>query len=187
MPRRHAIRLEILRGLQEVAELHPLVAADAGHRRGARQIRIGKLVDDALAEPVLVIEHVMREAHRLRDPARIVDVAPRTAGPLLRQRRPVVVELQRHADDVVTLLRQHRRHHRTVDAAGHRDHHARLRRRLREAERIERRGAGRIWPDGHHERSLSSMRREYSKILRNIKGLVHARLRASNVCKSPGV
>ncbi len=46
MPGRHAIGLEIPRGLQKIAELDPLVAADAGHRRRTGQIGVGELVDD---------------------------------------------------------------------------------------------------------------------------------------------
>ena len=44
---RHAVGLEVARGLEQVAELHPLVAADAGHRRRAGEVGVGELVDHA--------------------------------------------------------------------------------------------------------------------------------------------
>ncbi|MPL79216.1 hypothetical protein SDC9_25091 [bioreactor metagenome] len=137
MAGRHAIGLEILRGLEQVLELHPLVAADAGHGGGAGEIGIGEFLDHRLAEGVLVIEHVMRKAHRLGDAAGVVDVLARTARALFRQRRAVIVKLQRHADDIIAFLGQHRRHHRAVDAARHRHHDSRLGRRFRQAERVQ--------------------------------------------------
>ena len=125
VPGRHEVGLEVARGLHEVAELHPLVAADAGHRRRPGEIGVGELLDHRLAEPALVVEHVVREADRLRDPPRVVDVAPGAAGALPRQRRAMVVELQRDADDVMARLGQHGRDDRAVDAPRHRHDHAR--------------------------------------------------------------
>ena len=92
--RRHAIGVEIAGGLEQVLELHPFVAADAGHRRCAREVAVGELVDHRVLEDVLVVEHVMGKAHRLGDAAGVVDVEARAAGALLGERRAVVVELQ---------------------------------------------------------------------------------------------
>ena len=152
--RRHAVGVEIARGLEQVPELHALVAADAGNGRGAGEIAVGKLVDHRLAEGVLVIEHVMGESHLLGDAAGVVDVAARAARALLGQCRAVVIELQRHAHHVIAFLGQLRRHDRAVDAARHGDDDPRLGGRLGEAERIERigpverHGAGSSWLSG---------------------------------------
>ena len=134
MPRRHAVRVQILRGGQQVLELDPFVAANAGHRRRPGQIGIGEFFDHRLAEGVFIVQHVMREPHRLGHPPRVVNVPPRTAGTLFRQRRAVIVKLQGDAHDVIAFLGQHRRHNRTVDAARHRHNHARVGRRLGQAQ-----------------------------------------------------
>ena len=72
----------------------------------------------------------MRSATR----ARVVDVLARAAGALAVGRGAVVVELQRHADDVVALGLEQRGRHRGVDAAGHGDDDAGV---LRPAVEIE--------------------------------------------------
>jgi hypothetical protein len=78
--------------------------------------------------------------------AGVVDVLAGAAGALLLQRRAVVIELQRHADDVVAGLVQQRRDDGGVHAAGHGRHHARADRQAdRRARGLDRRihvGAG---------------------------------------------
>src|SRR5205807_5655876 len=56
------LRAEFARSLEEVTELDRAVALDAGHRRLAERIALGKGVDHGLAEAVLVVEDVMRNA-----------------------------------------------------------------------------------------------------------------------------
>ena len=120
MARCHAIGIEILRCLEQILELHPLIAPDAGHRCGPGEIAVGEFVDHRFAKDVLVIEYVMRKAHILGHAARIVNVDPRATCPLLGKGRAMIVELERHADHVITFLGQMRRHHRTVHASRHR-------------------------------------------------------------------
>ena len=107
VPGGHAVGVELAGGLHQVAELDPLVAADAGHRRGAGEVGVGEVLDDRFAEAVLVVEHVVGDADRLRHPPRVVDVAAGAAGALAADRRPVVVELQRHAHHVVAVIGEH--------------------------------------------------------------------------------
>ena len=130
VPGRHAVGRKVTRRLKKVAELHALIASDAGNWRGAGEVGVGELVHHAGAEAVLVVEHVVREAHRLGHPPRVVDVPPGTAGALARRCRTVVVELKCDADDIVALCAQHRRDHRAVDAARHCDHDPRVLGRL---------------------------------------------------------
>ncbi len=136
MPGRHAIGVQFARRLQQVAELHPFIAANAGHGCGAGQIGIGEFLDHGFAELVFVIKYIMRESHPLGNAAGVVNVLTGAAGALFGQRRTVIVKLQRDADHVISLRRQHRRHNRTVDAARHGDNHACLRRRLAKPQRI---------------------------------------------------
>ena len=106
---------------RKIAELDRAVALDAGDRRLAGQIALGETVDHRFPEAVLVIEDVVRDAERLGDPARIVNVLARAAGTLAMDRRPMVVELQRDPDDIVALLAEQACHHGGIYAAGHGD------------------------------------------------------------------
>ena len=112
---------ELARGLEQIAELDRAVALDAGHRRLARGVAVGEIVDHRLAEAALVVQHVMRDADPLGDVARVVDVLAGAAGALAMGGRAMIVELQRDADDVVAFRLQQRSRHRGIDAAGHGD------------------------------------------------------------------
>ena len=101
------------------------------------EVALGEAVDHRLPETGLVVEDVVRDAERLGDPARVVDVLAGAAGALAMGRGAVVVELERDADDVVALLREERRDHGRVDAARHRDDDARVGRRLRQIEGVQ--------------------------------------------------
>ncbi len=80
----------------------------------------------------------MRKSHRLGHAARIMDVTPRAAGTLLRQRSAVIVELKRDAHDIIAFFGQLGGHDGAVDAAGHGDDDARVARRLGEAKGVHR-------------------------------------------------
>src|SRR5258707_6948931 len=103
MAGRQHLRAELARSRQEIAKLDRLVALDAGHGRLACHIAFDATVDDRFPEAALVIQHVMGNADPLRDRARVIDVLPGAAGALAVSRGTVVVELQRHADDIVAL------------------------------------------------------------------------------------
>jgi hypothetical protein len=68
---------------------------------------------------------------------RVVNIAAGAACAFAVGRRAVVEELERDANDVIALLGQQRRRHRGIDAARHRHHHPRLRRRSFEIERVQ--------------------------------------------------
>ena len=112
---------ELARGLEQIAKLDRAVALDARHRRLARGVAVGEIVDHRFAKTVLVVQHVMRNADPLGDIAGIVDVLPGAAGALAMGGRAMIVELQRDADDVVAFGLQQRSRHRGIDAAGHGD------------------------------------------------------------------
>jgi hypothetical protein len=99
------------RGLEQVAELDALIAAHAGDRGFAGEIGIGEILHHRLAEAALVIEHVMGDADAIGDAAGVVDVLPGAAGALAACGGAVVIELQRHADDVVAFIGEQRRRH----------------------------------------------------------------------------
>ena len=123
MPGRQRRGAEIPRYTQQIAELDPLIAADARDRCLASGVAVDKIVDDRSPEAALVIEHIMGNAEALGDAGGVVDVAPGTAGAVAPCGGAMVVELQRNADDFKPALDQQGRGHRRVDPAGHRDDH----------------------------------------------------------------
>ena len=74
MPGGQRIGAELLGGRQKIGELDRLVAGDARNRRFAGDVALGEGVDHRLAEALLVVEHIMRNAERFGDAAGIVDV-----------------------------------------------------------------------------------------------------------------
>src|ERR1700733_1685243 len=92
---------ELAGGLEQVAKLDRAVTFDARHRCFARDIAVSKIVDDGLTKAAFVVQHVMRDADPLGDIARIMDVLPGAAGALAMGGGPMIVKLQRDADDVV--------------------------------------------------------------------------------------
>ena len=137
MAGREQVGAEILRRLEQIDELHVLIAGDAGDRRLAGDIGARERLDHLFAEPRLVIEDVMGNPEPRGDVARVMDVLARAAGALAMRRRAVIVELHRQADDVVALARQQRRDDAGIDAARHRDDDARVRRGLGQAQGID--------------------------------------------------
>ena len=61
----HGLGAQVAGDVQQVAELHRLIAADAGDRRLAAQIGVGELLDHRVAEAAFVVEHIVRDAQRL--------------------------------------------------------------------------------------------------------------------------
>ena len=170
---RHAVGVQIARGFQQVLELDPFVTADAGHRCRPSQIAVGEFINHGILKDVFVIKHVMGEAHFLGHAAGIVNITARATGAFLGQRRAMIVELQRHAHNVVPLFGQHCRHNRTVHAAGHGDNHTGFAGRLGKTKRIK---FGIAWHRGllrdDHLGSLT----EYMKMRRTLKGPFHRQL-----------
>jgi hypothetical protein len=99
---------ELARGRQQIAKLDRTVALDARHRRLARGVAVGEIVDHRFPETALIVEHVMRNADPLGDVAGVVDVLPGAAGALAVGGRAMVVKLQGDADDVIALGLQQR-------------------------------------------------------------------------------
>ena len=122
MSGRERMRAELARGRQQIAKLDRPVALDAGHRRFAERVAVGKIVDHGFAETAFIVEHVMRDADPFGDVAGIVDVAAGATGALAMGGRTMIVKLQRNPDHVVAFGLQQGSRHRRVDAARHGDH-----------------------------------------------------------------
>jgi hypothetical protein len=152
---RQHVGVEVARGLQEIGELDRLVAGDTGYRGFAGKIGIGEVVDHRLAEAAFIVEHVMGNAQRLADAARIVDILAGAAGAGLAHRFAMIVELQRDADDLVALGMQQAGHDGGIDAAGHGDDDTRLFWRLGDVERIHGVSSGNVRP--HIDRGFFSV------------------------------
>ncbi|MNJ34845.1 hypothetical protein D3C77_295710 [compost metagenome] len=102
----HRLGAQVAGHVQQVAELHRLIAADAGDGSLALQIGIRELVDHRVLETVFIVEDVVRDADQVGGQASVVDVLTGAAGALLLQRFAVVVELERHAHHVIARLVQ---------------------------------------------------------------------------------
>ena len=87
------VRAKVASERQQVAELHPLIAAHAGDRRLAAQVGVGEIVDHRLLEARLVVEHVVADTEPVRDAAGVVDVLPGAAGAGPRPRPARRIEL----------------------------------------------------------------------------------------------
>ena len=140
MAGRQHVGPEIARRVEEVGEFDVLVAAHARDGRLAAQVAVGEGIDHLRLEAAFVIQHVMRNIQPRGDGPRIVDVATRAAGALAADGLAVVVELQRHADDVIALARQQRGDNRGIHPARHGDDDPRVGGALRQAKGIERQG-----------------------------------------------
>ncbi len=126
MAGRQRIRPKLAGGRQQIGELDRLVAGDAGDRRLAGDVALGERVDHRLAEPLLVVEHVMGNAERLADTAGILDVLAGTAGAGPVHGRAMIVELQRDAENVIALALQETGDDGRIHPARHRDDDARI-------------------------------------------------------------
>ena len=136
------LRAQFARGAEQVLELDRHVAVDAGHRRLSRHVALGEAVDHRLLEAAFVVEDVVRNADPVGHRAGVVDVLAGAARALAMRRRPVVVKLERDADDVIALGLQKRGRHRRVDAAGHGDDDAGVLRAPFEVETVAHSGSG---------------------------------------------
>ena len=136
------LRAQFTRGAEQVLELDRHVAVDAGHRCLSRHVALGEAVDHRLLETAFVVEDVVRNADPVGHRACVVDVLAGAARALAMRRRPVVVKLERDADDVIALGLQKRGRHRRVDAAGHGDDDAGVLRAPFEVETVTHSGSG---------------------------------------------
>ena len=124
MPGRQAFAAEPLGQRGQVGELHRLIAAHARHRRLAGSVTVGEVGDHRIGEPLLGVDHVVRDAEMIRHPARVVDVLAGAARALAAGGGAVIVELQRDADDLVAGLVQQPGDGAAVHTARHRDQDA---------------------------------------------------------------
>jgi hypothetical protein len=104
-------------------ELDVLVAADARVRRPPAPVFVDEVLDHPLAEDILEVQHVVRDADPVGDTPGVLDRGKRAAriGLLDRlERGGARLDVERDADDLVALLDEHGRHDGGVDAAAHR-------------------------------------------------------------------
>ena len=93
MAGREAIGAEFLRSAQEIRELYGLVAPDARDRRRAREIGIGEILHDLLAEAAFVIQHIVRDTDLVGHVAGVVNILARAAGALLLDGGAMIIKL----------------------------------------------------------------------------------------------
>ena len=122
--RRHILRAELARPLQQPLEFHIAVAGDAGIRRAPARILIKEIVDNFLLKQLAEVHGIVRNADNLAHTARIVHAAQAAAATVAVLRLAALLrETHRHADDLIALLHQQRRRQRTIHAPRHRANH----------------------------------------------------------------
>jgi len=112
MAGRHGVGAEAARPIDERGELQVAVAMRAGQRRASRRVLADEVRDDLLVELLLEVDDVMRDVDGGGDAPRIVEIVERAAAAERRLAVGLIVQLHRHADDVVALLGEQRRSHR---------------------------------------------------------------------------
>jgi hypothetical protein len=138
VPGRERIGAEVQGELEQVLELDPLVAANAGDGRASGGVAVGEILNHRRPETLLEVEHVMRDVETLGDQARVPDVLAGAAGALAPEGAPVVVELERDTDHLIAGLGEQRGRARAVDAARHRDHDPAFCWRAADSQRVQR-------------------------------------------------
>ena len=117
-----AIGAEVAREAQQIGELHPLVAADAGDRRAPPRIFVGEARRSRCRGTG---SHSRRRNGRCRaarrPPWRRKCPGPRSRSSSAPDRLAMVVELERHPDHLGAAAGGERGHDRAVDAARHGD------------------------------------------------------------------
>ena len=118
MARGHGVGAQFAGGVEQIGELHFLVALDAGHGRFAPGIGVGEILDHRLLEARFVIQHVMGDAQTRRHALGVLNVLPGAAR-AFAGRRSGRIKLQGDADGFMPGARDQRGGNRRVDAARH--------------------------------------------------------------------
>ena len=104
-----ALRADAARRLQQLIELEMVVAERAGNRRAPGQVLIDKRPHHVALEPLLLVDHVIRNAQVLGHVPRVVHIVNGTAAARLRRVRNAVLaceprlipKMQRQPDDAL--------------------------------------------------------------------------------------
>ncbi len=121
MAGRQAIGAKLARERDQVDELDALVARRARDRCPAAGIFVEEAVDHPFAEAGFIIEHIMGDSEPVGDRLGVVNVLPRAARAGPPDRFAMIVELERHSNDLGAALCSKRGRDRAVDPARHGD------------------------------------------------------------------
>ena len=121
MARGDELRAELVRALEQRAELQMLVAQDARIGRASSPVFSGKMSDDLLLKLFRVVNQMKRDAEMVANGAHVGRRARPAALELVVVWRKTVVlpEFERDADDVIALLDQQRRGRGRIHSAAH--------------------------------------------------------------------
>ena len=119
MARGDVIRAELVRAVNEPAELQVLIAHHARIRRAAGLVFVGEILDDVLLEFRRLVNQVIRDVELVADGAGVGD-GLRAAALVLRAVHAILrPELERDADDLVALFQQQRRRGGGINSPAH--------------------------------------------------------------------
>ena len=106
MSRRNEIGAELVRAVNEPAELQVLIAHHARVRCAAGLVFVGEVTDDVLLEFRRLVNEVIRNTERVADGAGVGD-GLRAAAPVLGAIDTILrPEFKGDADDLIALLEQ---------------------------------------------------------------------------------
>ena len=119
MSRGDEIRAELIRAVNQSAELQILIAHHARIRRASGLVFVGEILDDVLLEFRRLVNEVIRDVELVADRARVGDGLRAAAFVLGAVHAILRPEFERDADDIVTLLDQKRRRRRGINSSAH--------------------------------------------------------------------
>src|ERR1017187_1434839 len=124
MSRRNKIRAELVRAVNEPAELQVLIAHHARIRRATGLVFVGEILNDVLLKFRRLVNEVIRDVELVADRARVGDGLRAAAFVLGAVHAILRPEFERDADDIVALLDQKRRRRRGINSSAHAADHA---------------------------------------------------------------
>jgi hypothetical protein len=115
------LRAELVRAINQPAKLQILIAQHAGIRRAAGFVFVGEVTNDVLLEFCRLVNQVIRDAELVADGTRVGDGLRAAAFVLGAVHAILRPELERDADDLITLLQQQRGGSGGVHSTAHAD------------------------------------------------------------------
>ena len=117
MAGRKAIGVKLARHGEHIGKFWAHIAADAGYRRSACEVIIGKLIDHFVAKGAFMVKDIMRNAKAVAHRAGVFYVITSAAGTFAACGSAIVIKLQSDADDFGSAGRCQGCYDRAIDPA----------------------------------------------------------------------
>ena len=111
MPGGDGVGAECLRAIEQRGEFQIAVAVGARQRRAPGRVLTDEIRHDVILKLPLEVDDVVGNADRGRDAAGVMQIVDRAAAAERRDAFGLIVQLHRHTDDLVALIREQGRGH----------------------------------------------------------------------------